>query len=595
MRYSYPEEVIEEVRVSNDIVDVVSEYVKLERKGKDYFGLCPFHKEKTPSFSVASGKQIYYCFGCGKGGNVIHFIMNIENIGFLDAVKLLADRARIQLPEGEDEEERRKALLRKEIIRINTDAARFFFNNLGNNEKAVSYLRKRGINDRTIKKFGIGYASEDWDSLLKHLLKKGYREPDILESGLILKSKNGGFYDRFRGRIMFPIFDLRGNVIAFGGRVLDSSQPKYMNSPETPVYNKSRNLYALNFAKNSGEKRIIVVEGYMDVISLHQNGIINTVASLGTALTESQGRLLKKYAEEVIISYDSDTAGQAATIRGLDLLDGIGCNVKVLTLPESKDPDEYIRKNGLDAFKKLADNAVSLLEYKIRVLKKQIDTNTVEGKISFLNKVASLLSRMDNNVEIEMYVKKIAKDYGISEESLFSEIAKRTKAKSAYRKVAVGRNSISKAPVEKKANMEEKKVVLDERMILALLCLDNTLYKLVKDKIGIGDFTDESNIKAAEIIFDRIESKRGIVPAELLSLLDEDAAAGFTQAINENSHCDDNKNAVLEKIRSIKQYRIKKRQEEILEILKNDKSLEEGDVERLKIELNSLVMKGKEI
>jgi len=521
--------------------------------------------------------------------------MSIENLGFVDAVKLLADRARIQLPEGEDEEERRKAVLRKEIIKINTDAARFFFNNLGNNEKALSYLRKRGINERTIKRFGLGYAPEDWDSLLKHLMQKGYREPDILESGLILRSKNGSLYDRFRGRIMFPIFDLRGNVIAFGGRVLDSSQPKYMNSPETPVYNKSRNLYALNFAKNSGEKRIIVVEGYMDVISLHQNGIINTVASLGTALTESQGRLLKKYAEEVIISYDSDTAGQAATIRGLDLLDGIGCNVKVLTMPESKDPDEYVRKNGLDAYKKLADNAVSLLEYKIKILKNQTDTSTVEGKIRFLNKVASLLSKIDNNVETEMYVKKIAKDYGITEESLFAEISKKTKAKSAFKKVIVNRSNIEKAPVIKRAKVKEEKIVLDERMILALLCLDNTLYGLVKDKINVEDFTDENNIKAAKIIFDRIENKRGIVPAELLSLLDEDTAYGFTRMINENCHCDDSKHAILEKIRSIKLYKIKKRQEEILEILKADKSLDKGDVEKLKIELNSLVMKRKGI
>lgn len=595
MYNSYPEEVIEEVRISNDIVDVVSEYVKLERKGKDYFGLCPFHKEKTPSFSVVPAKQIFYCFGCGKGGNVINFVMNVENLSFIDAVRLLADRARIQLPEGGDEEELERAKLRKEIIKINTDAARFFFNNLGNNEKAVSYLKNRGINERTIKRFGLGYSGEEWDSLLKYLVSKGYKESDILKSGLILQSKKGGFYDRFRGRIMFPIFDLRGNVIGFGGRVTDSSLPKYMNSPETLVYNKGRNLYSLNFAKNSGEKRIIIVEGYMDVISLHQSGIINTVASLGTALTESQGRLLKKYAEEVVISYDSDTAGQAATMRGLDLLSNIGCNVKVLLLPQGKDPDEYIRKNGVDGFRKLVDNAVSLIEYKIKILKNQIDTSTTEGKISFLNKAASLLSKIDNSVELEMYVKKIAKDYGISEESLFAEISKKTKAKNGFRKVVVNSGVFENRPVKEGSNKKDDKLVHDEQFVLALMCLDNSLYKLVKDRLTVDDFTDENNIKVAKIVFEKLESNKGIVSAELFNLLDETTANVFSRLINEECHCDDNKSAIMEKIRSIKLYKIERRQKEILDILKNDKSLDEGDVERLKIELNSLVMKRKSI
>jgi DNA primase len=347
----YPEEIVEEVRTANDIVDVVSEYVKLDKKGKDYFGLCPFHKEKTPSFSVAPNKQIFYCFGCGKGGNVFQFIMNAENLDYIEAVRLLADRARIQLPEGNDEEEAAKAKVRQTLMNINLQAARYFYETLRSHrgDAAREYLKKRGITENTVKKFGIGYSSEDRADLYKYLANKGFEKTDLLKSGLVLQGNSGNCHDRFYGRVMFPIFDIRGNVIAFGGRVMDNTTPKYVNSPETPVYHKGRHLYALNFAKNSGEKRLIIVEGYMDVISLHQSGIINTVASLGTALTENQGRLLRKYAEEIVISYDADTAGQSATLRGLDILGYMGSTVKVLTVPDGKDPDEFIGKNGPDA------------------------------------------------------------------------------------------------------------------------------------------------------------------------------------------------------------------------------------------------------
>lgn len=595
MQYNYPEDLIEEVRLSNDIVDVVSEYVKLERKGRYFFGLCPFHKEKTPSFSVTPSMQIFHCFGCDKGGNVIHFIMNVENLSFIEAVRFLADRARIQLPEGESQEEKEKAILKQEIIKINTEAARYFFSNLNNNNEALDYLKKRGIQEKTIKRFGIGYSRGEWDSLLKHLLSKGYNEQTILKSGLILPNKKGGFFDRFRERIMFPIFDIRGNVIGFGGRVLDSSLPKYINSPETIVYNKSKNLYALNMAKNSGEKRLIVVEGYMDVISLHQSGIINTVASLGTALTESQGRILKKYAEEIIISYDADTAGQSAAIRGLDLLSDIGCNVKVLSIPQGKDPDEFIRKFGVDEFRKLIDRAMSLIEYKIKVLKAQINTETTEGKINFLNKTAVLLSKINNNVEREMYIKKIASDYGITEESLLAEVYRRIKPRDNFRTAVVNLSEYSKGINKKSIDGHDNKITHDERFVLALLCVDNSLYRWVKDQIKVDDFTDDDNKKIAEIMLERLDSGKGVVAAELLSLINRDSANDFVKIINEECHCDDNKRALMEKIRSLRLYKLEKRQKEILEILRNSKSLEEGAVEKLKVELNSLVMKRKEL
>lgn len=595
MYNSYPEELIEEIRINNDIVDVVSEYVKLERKGKDYFGLCPFHKEKTPSFSVVATKQIFYCFGCGKGGNVIHFVMNAENLDFIESIKLLGDRARIQLPEGDSSEEIEKAQLKKEVIKINTEAAKFYFNTLStkNGEAGKRYLNNRKISEHTIKKFGIGYSLDEWDILYKHLIEKGYEEKNILKSGLILPNKNGGYYDRFRSRIIFPIFDVRGNVIGFGGRVLDGSMPKYMNSPETIIYNKGRNLYALNIAKNSGDKRIIIVEGYMDVISLHQNGIINTVASLGTALTESQGRILKKYAEEVIISYDSDSAGQAATMRGLDLLNELGCNVKVLIIPQGKDPDEFISKNGPEEFKKLINSSISLIEYKIKILKKEINTEATEGKIKFLNKVADLLAKVDNSVEREMYIKKLAKEYEISEESLFSEIYRRIKPKTNFRNTVLNNSEINKKPNIDISKQNDLKIVHDERMILALLCVENSVYKSVKDNLILEEFIDEDNKKIAKIIFERLSSNRGIVSGELMNVLETGISNDFAKIINEECHCDDNKKAILDKIRSIKLYKTEKRKKEILDILKAESNLTEGDVGKLKAELNSLIISQK--
>ena len=592
----YPEEIIEEVRISNDIVDVVSEYVKLDKKGQYYFGLCPFHKEKSPSFSVTPSKQIYYCYGCEKGGNVINFIMGIENLDFIEAIRLLADRARIQLPEGDGEEEKEKGILRKEIIKINTESARFFYANLNgpDGEKARNYLAGRKINEHSIRRFGLGYSLEGWDELYKHLVHKGFKEEHIKKSGLVLLNKNGGLYDRFRGRLMFPIFDIRGNVIGFGGRVLDSSLPKYMNSPETLVYNKSKNLYALNLAKNANEKRIIVVEGYLDVISLHQRGILNVVASLGTALTESQGRILKKYAEEIIISYDADTAGQAATIRGLELLNDIGCKVKVLVIPDGKDPDEFIKKNGTEEFRKLVKNPLSLVEYKIKVLKKQISLESVDGKIEFLNKIADVLTKIDNLVEREMHIKSISKEYEISEDSLRAEIVKRIRPKTKFKTSAANIKNFAKKNGQNDSAGLKDKLNSDELMILALLCVDNRTYKIVKDRLSIEDFRVE-NRDIAKVIFERLDQNKTVVAAELMNIIKGNNTDYFARVINEVSNCEDTEKAVIEKIRSLKLSQVEIRKQEILELLKNEGNLEKGDVEKLKVELNSLVMKRKMI
>lgn len=588
----YSEELIEEIRINNDIVDVVSEYVKLEKKGKNYFGLCPFHREKTPSFSVEPSKQIFYCFSCSKGGSVYQFISLIEKLDFVESVRYLADRAKIQLPENDDEEQIEKARQKQEIMKVNLLAARFFHEvlNAPQGEAARNYLIKRSLSEHTVRKFGLGYAPEEWDSLLKYLLSKGSSELVILQSGLALKGKNGGLYDRFRGRVMFPIFDVRGNVIAFGGRVMDNSTPKYMNSPETMVYSKGKHLYALNFAKNSGEKRLIVVEGYMDVISLHQSGIINTVASLGTAMTESQGRILKKYAEEVVISYDADTAGQAATIRGLDLLNEIGCNVRVLTVPDGKDPDEYIRKNGSEGFVKLADKALSLIEYKIKILKSEIDTSATEGKIDFLNKVAVIISKLDNNVEREMYIKKFAAEYEISEDSMYAEVVKRLKPRGNTVIKPIANHDIAVRSISDAKDVGDKKLIHEERLILSLLCVDNSTYKEIKDKLNANTFSNEENKRIANIILERLGNNKGIVPAELLNIAGKEYTGEFARILNEECHCDDNIKAILGKIRNIEFIRADLRQKEILELMRNGNNLPEGDVEKLKQELRNITL-----
>lgn len=592
----YSDELIEEIRINNDIVDVVSEYVKLEKRGKNYFGLCPFHREKTPSFSVEATKQIFYCFGCGKGGNVFQFISLAEKIDYIESVRLLADRAKIALPESDDAGEAEKARLKQQILNINLIAAKYY-NGILNSEKgeaASKYLIKRAISGSTAKKFGLGYSTEEWDGLYRHLRSQGISEEHMLESGLIMQSSKGRLYDRFKGRLMFPIFDVRGNVIGFGGRVLDDSLPKYLNSPETPTYSKGRHLYALNFAKNSGDKRLVVVEGYMDVISLFQSGITNAVASLGTALTESQGRILKKYAEEIIISYDADTAGQAATQRGLNILSEIGCNVRVLTVPDGKDPDEYIRKNGPDGFRKLIEKSLSLVEYKIRALRGGQDLSTTDGKIGFLNKAAAILARVDNVVEREMYIKKLSREYEISEEAMLSEVLKKTRPASKQNLRIVNPVEAVKKSMAAVDETEEK-ILHYEKFILSLLCVDNSIYNIVREKFRVDRFTGADNRRIAKIVYEKLKDKKDFTPAELMNLVSPEDSGEFARILEEECHCDDNHRAILGKIRDIDITSSEKRQKQILEFLRDKGKLPEGDVDKLKLELKNLTQRIKEL
>lgn len=596
MYIRYSDELIEEIRINNDIVDVVSEYVRLEKRGKNYFGLCPFHREKTPSFSVESGKQIFYCFGCGKGGNVFHFISLIEKLDYIESVKLLADRAKILLPENDDAEQAEKAQLKQNILNINLLSARYYNEVLNSRlgEAALTYLGRREISENTVRKFGLGYSTDEWDGLYRHLKDKGIGEEHILHSGLVMKSSTGKLYDRFRGRLMFPIFDVRGNVIGFGGRVLDNTLPKYVNSPETAVYSKGKHLYALNFAKNSDSKKLIVVEGYMDVISLHQRGISNSVASLGTALTESQGRILKKYSEEVIISYDADTAGQAATQRGLDLLSDIGCNVRVLTVPDGKDPDEYIRKNGPNGFIKLAENALSLAEYKIKVLRSEHDLSATEGKIAFLNKAAAVLSKVDNVMEREMYIKKLSREYEISEEAILTEVLRKTRS-SVKQSLKIANAVEAGRKAASAADDTDLKLIHDERFVLSLLCVDNSIYKIIKEHFLVEMFGELENRRIAGLIFENLDHGKGFTPAELLNIVSPGDTGEFARILKEECYCDDNRRAILGKIRDIKMLGAEKRQKQLLEMLKEESRLPEGDVEKLKLEFRNLTLKIKSL
>lgn len=424
-----PEQVIEEIKSRSELVGVVEQYVRLDkRSGSNFFGLCPFHREDTPSFSVSPAKQIYYCFGCHKGGDVIHFIMDIEKCSYIQSVQILAERAGVALPEPDDEGYRLRSELSKNLQAICLEAARYFYHSLVGDEgrKAMSYLQNRSISTATARKFGLGFAPDSWDGLLNHLAGKGWTDYDLLiQSGLFRKGKSGGFYDLFRNRLMFPIFDVMGRVIAFGGRVMDDSQPKYINSPETPIYTKGRHLYALNIAKSSHMKQLVIVEGYMDAIAIHQAGIDHAVASLGTALTDSQAMLLRKYTEDVVIAYDADTAGQNATMRSLDILQQKGLKITVLQVPDSKDPDEFIRRHGAERFNALLEKALPLLDYKLQVARQENENGQNLDLIGYQESACQILAREENAIIRELYATKLAEDLHTSPDTVLREIERR--------------------------------------------------------------------------------------------------------------------------------------------------------------------------
>ena len=424
----FPDSFLQELKLRSDITEIASSYVNLKRHGRNMVGLCPFHGEKTPSFNIYTENGSFYCFGCGAGGDVITFIMKIENLDYVEAVKFLAQRAGMEMPENTYDDSLSK--LRMRIYEANREAARFFHATLlsQRGQSGLNYLRGRALSDRTIRHFGLGFADDDWNSLCNHLKNKGFSEYEIYSANLAFKRKNGnGIYDRFVNRVMFPIIDLRGNVIAFGGRIMTDEKPKYLNTSDTPVFKKSENLFSLNNAKSSGTRTLILCEGYMDVIALNQAGFTNAVATLGTALTNEQAVLMKRYADEVIICYDADGAGQKATARAIQILRNAGLPIKILTVPSGKDPDEFIRSkgdNGPAAFKLLIEKCGNEIEYRLMKLKENYNLNTTDGKVAFLNEAVKIVATIESPIERDVFASKLCAELEIDKNAFLEQISK---------------------------------------------------------------------------------------------------------------------------------------------------------------------------
>lgn len=424
----FPDSFLQELKLRSDITEIASSYINLKRHGRNMVGLCPFHGEKTPSFNIYTESGSFYCFGCGAGGDVITFIMKIENLDYVEAVKFLAQRAGMEMPENTYDDSLSK--LRMRIYEANREAARFFHATLlsQRGQSGLNYLRGRALSDRTIRHFGLGFADDDWNSLCNHLKNKGFSEYEIYSANLAFKRKNGnGIYDRFVNRVMFPIIDLRGNVIAFGGRIMTDEKPKYLNTSDTPVFKKSENLFSLNNAKSSGTRTLILCEGYMDVIALNQAGFTNAVATLGTALTNEQAVLMKRYADEVIICYDADGAGQKATARAIQILRNAGLPIKILTVPSGKDPDEFIRskgENGPAAFKLLIEKCGNDIEYRLMKLKENYNLNTTDGKVAFLNEAVKIVATIESPIERDVFASKLCAELEIDKNAFLEQISK---------------------------------------------------------------------------------------------------------------------------------------------------------------------------
>ena len=527
----YPDELIEEVRSRNDIVDVISGYVHLQKKGANYFGLCPFHNEKSPSFSVSRSKQMYYCFGCGAGGNVFTFLMEYENDTFPEAVKVLADRAGISLPEADESEEaKREQSKRSRLLAINKEAAKYFYFQLRakQGEPGLHYLRKRQLTDETIHRFGLGYANKTADDLVRYLKGKGYSEELIREAGLCNTDEKHGMYDKFWNRVMFPIEDINHRVIGFGGRVMGDGKPKYLNSPETPIFDKSRNLYGLNFARSSRKGNIILCEGYMDVIAMHQAGFNQAVASLGTAFTLGQAGLLKRYTKEVLLSYDSDGAGVKAALRAIGILKEAGLTGRVINLEPYKDPDEFIKNLGAEVFQERIDNAENSFLFEIRMLQREYDLNDPEKKTEFHRAVAKKLCEFPEEVERENYLEAVAEKYHIGFESLRKLVASTAASTGLARPV-----ERPKSGIQKKSTPEDN-VKKTQRLLLTWLAEEPQIYPKIAAFLSAEDFTEELYRKVADRLFENL-SRGEVNAAAIISMFPEEEEQREAAAIFNNS------------------------------------------------------------
>lgn len=583
----YSDNIIEEIISSNDIVDIVSQYVILKRSGRNFLGLCPFHKEKTPSFSVSPDKQIFHCFGCGVGGNAVHFISKIENLNFKDSLEMLADKAGINLPSIDAGEDSERQQLKEKVYKINKLVATFYHEALYKPiaKPAQDYVKKRKLDNKTLINFKIGYAPNG-NVLYDFLNKQGFKDEEILASTLV-KKYNNTYTDTFRNRLMFPILDVRNRVIAFGGRVLDSSLPKYINSPDTIVYNKGRNLYGLNVAKQSQMDKIIMVEGYMDAVSLHQRGITNVVASLGTALTENQGRLLRKYTEKVVISYDSDGAGQAATLRGLEILKNIGCDVRILQMEGAKDPDEFVIKYGNGRFNLLVENAISLVEFKVKMIKKDLNLENVNDKIKFLKEVAKLLVNVDSKIEIEIYLDKISKEYGISKEAIYAEINKQSSQKLGSKILEKNKSVITRTAKQEIPAVLQKR----ENAIIALLINgEKQTYEQIKNRISPEDLKLEINKKIVKKVYEEYK-KTDMIENNIMDLFmeDQDAINKLTEVMADEYKQQVDKKTIENIINIYEKEKLTVLKAEIIQRLNNATTDEE--TKSLEKELNEVIIK----
>lgn len=587
----YNDEILDEIRSRNDIVSTISQYMTLKRKGRNYFGLCPFHNEKSPSFSVSPDKQIFHCFGCGVGGDVINFVKKIENIGFLDSVRLLAEKSGIQLPNDISKAEEENIKLKNRVYKINELAAKFYHENLykPTSKIAQDYIKKRKLNNATLKSFLMGYASNSSNELLRYLKEQGFTEEELLASCLIGKSDRG-YYDKFRNRLMIPIRDERGRFIAFGGRVLDDSKPKYINSPENIVYSKGRNLFGLNVAREGVHgplKRLLIVEGYMDAISLYQRGITNVVASLGTALTDSQGRLLRRNTEQVILGYDADGAGQQAIIRGMEILKSMDIDIRILQISGAKDPDEYVLKFGPEKMVKAMDEAISAIEFKIKVLRANLDLNNVNDKVKFLTEIAKILSNVDNNIEREVYIDRISKVYEISKNAIVSEVDKLL-----YRSLA-GVTKFEKSNIVLKDTQDSKIDVATrkrEGMVVYLL-IDYTkaAFEKIKNVVDLDLIKSEKNKKIIGILYERIDLNN--LPENIISLFEDEDDINYVSGILSYDFEISDVNKAIEDIEKVyyKEKLISLRNELILK-LENNNDAEEADKKEIENELTNVIL-----
>lgn len=584
MALYFSEDYLQELIDKNDIVDYISKNVRLKRAGSTYKGLCPFHKEKTPSFSVSPDKQLFYCFGCGKGGTVINYVMQQENLDFVEAVKLLAEKCGMDLPEDDRRTNENNLKKRQTIYKINSVSGRFFYDKLFEpcGAAARDYIKRRQMAQSTVNRFGLGYAPEG-NVLLKYLREQGFTDDEIVESGVVGRSENGDIYDRFRNRLMFPIIDIRKNIIGFGGRVLDDSKPKYLNSPETEAFNKSYNLFGLNLSKNSAEDYLILVEGYMDVIQLHQHGINTAIATLGTALTPEQARIIKRHKSEVIIAYDSDEAGQKATHRAIELLNDEGLRVRVLTMTGSKDPDEYIKTNGVGAFRKLIVDSQEQIEYKIMKLKSRYNLDDIAQKSEYVNLAAKEFITIKSPVEQELYVKKISAETGVSAESIFAEMSRLRAIADKNREISNFRSQ-SAIRTSKPADLQRTRCKNAQKLVLNIMCYNKNQAEYIMENLAESDFDEE-----IRRIFSAIKAIRqsGVEPDARIIVSSMPDVALAAEILHDDKNIDDPKKAARQSVEIILNYNKTKN---LRNALKNDDMTSDDKLNQIKEVLSN---KGK--